>query len=433
MKLRILDFGLRNLDFVSGRADRGDHDRRDFGGFLDEGGELCFGKKVSLGDHREPKTRFIGFFLHGPELGGKFRFAATSTYRPIVCGHAGRATPKLPAQNICRDPYWQCVHDIQTTIRKPLCPLFQLAFIHSTASKQKAHNFAKFPNSQFQNPRSKIQNPKLSAFTLVELLVAMAVLSLVLVLMTQVVDGIMQSTRTQNQQMEAVASARRAVDVLALDLKHALVNRSASILVPSTPNSQTRLLFFTERRGPQGPQTAGDHRFLAIAYDFDAATAELRRKYRSIAITDRIDFGTLTSGPWSSTTFPTASGIWALDLRVVDENGDSHSLNPVTPEDNWATDTYNEIATPAGFSALISPGPDFAANLTNRARMVEVWMAASDEQVSSIIEETSSRASLQAALGDDPALWRENIDAAENLPGPVKSGVRIIQKNIPLP
>jgi hypothetical protein len=70
--------------------------------------------------------------------------------------------------------------------------------------------------------------------------------------------------------------------------------------------------------------------------------------------------------------------------------------------------------------------------LTNRAQALEVWIAAVDEQNQGILTDTGSLTTAQAALTNNPALWRSDIDSA-NIPLPAKSAIRILNKTIPLP
>ena len=151
------------------------------------------------------------------------------------------------------------------------------------------------------------------AFTLLEILVATSVLALILLLTMQATDGILTATGIQSRKMDSAASARRVMDILASDLRHALTVPGAAVLVPTT-TGDTLLALVTSRRGPD---TANDARHLAIAYTMDPAESALLRRYTAVpfSATD------LPAAAVAATTAPappiaTAEGILAVRLRV---------------------------------------------------------------------------------------------------------------------
>jgi len=279
------------------------------------------------------------------------------------------------------------------------------------------------------------------AFTLIELLVAMSILALVLVLMLQVVNGILQSTRTQSQQMDAVAGARRALDVMALDLRNAIINESASVLVPTTVTN-TLFSMLTPRRGPEVTNSPNPHRFLAVRYRFE--TNAIIREFRSVPFSEN-DFLAAVSGPFTTPSQPLASGVLAVVARALGDGTNMYPLNPASPpipvvppavaSTNWAAVSYNKLTAPTGYAALITHSTAFAAGLPNRTRAVEIWIAAVDGQNAALLASGPFQSAVQTAIAAaaSPAQWREKIDAATNLPPPIKSGIRILNKTVPLP
>lgn len=270
-----------------------------------------------------------------------------------------------------------------------------------------------------------------SGFTLIELLVAMAVLALVLVLMLQVVDNIMRSTRVQNQQMDSVASARRALDILEADLRSAVISRDTTLLAAAGAgatdiNSRPQIAFHSQRRGPEG---GGGHRFLYLAY----ATNDrgwLLRAYQSAPHSETNLLQILAPPP--DAREEVAEGILQLRMRAVTESGDKVSFGQ-NASANWATNRYNGFGIPAGYQAIIAPGPDFATGLTNRTRAIEVWIAALDPQNYALVQQAASGTPLASELATaEPETWRERIDAA-NIPPSAKSSARILHKTISLP
>jgi type II secretory pathway pseudopilin PulG len=256
------------------------------------------------------------------------------------------------------------------------------------------------------------------AFSLIELLTSLAVLALVLAILLQVVNGILQSTRMQSQQMDSTGAARRALDIMALDLSKAVVTESAAVLV-----GPTNLALITDRRGTN----SSNHRFLAVTYSLNGA--QLVRTYRSVLFNES-DLLTAAQDTNTAATTSLVDGILGLNLQVITSSGPQAATN--TNSAHFSTTNYNGFAVPTGWRALITASPAFASSLTNRAQALEVWIAAVDEQNQGILMDNGSLTAAQAALTNNPALWRSDIDSA-NIPLPAKSAIRILNKTIPLP
>ena len=265
------------------------------------------------------------------------------------------------------------------------------------------------------------------AFTLVELLTATAILSLLLMLMFQIVSEILQSTKVQNQQMESVASARRALDVMACDLQNAVVGEDVSILVPSSPGTTNLFSLMAYRRGPNGDAT---NRFLAINYSTNGSD-QLFRSYGGVDYL-QTNFLSVTNAT-NTPPYPLASHILGVEALAVTERT-NYSLT-TNPEANWATNQYNSTNnTPDGFNALITTKPNFASGLTNRTYAMQIWIAAVDEQNYSVLTHNSDFYSkVKDALSGDPLGWRDQVDSNRNIPSTIKSGIRILSKTITLP
>jgi type II secretory pathway pseudopilin PulG len=255
------------------------------------------------------------------------------------------------------------------------------------------------------------------AFSLVELLTAMAVLALILVLLVQVVNGILQSTQAQAQQMDSVAEARRMLDVMETDLSQAVITENAAILVRSVGDSR-ELAFLADRRGP-----VADHRLLAVRYD-QANDTQFRRFYDSVGFTEADLLATAVAPTTGSVL---ADGILAFDIRFLGDSG-VHGFADAASA-TWATGSYNGFATPSGWRALITDSPAFAGQLPERIHSLQIWVAAVDDQNLGLIDPDSLGTIFDAA----PSAWRENVDQSEILPGRVKSAIRILNKTIPLP
>lgn len=250
----------------------------------------------------------------------------------------------------------------------------------------------------------------------------MAVLALVLVMMLQVTTGILGSTRAQNQQMDSVASARRALDAIDADIRKALINDTTSVLVSTT---SPELALLAQRRGA----SATEHRFLSVRYSTNSSN-QIIRTYASVPFSEANLTGLAATNPGTPSTV--ADGILAFQIRIATPSAFflPNAANPT----NWATTNYNGVALPTGWRALITAAPSFAQGLTNRAQSVRIWLAAADDQTMSLLKSSGQLATAQSILSaqDHARDWRAAIDNSAIAPQ-AKSSIRILQKTIPLP
>lgn len=271
---------------------------------------------------------------------------------------------------------------------------------------------------------SSILHP-LFAFTILELLTAMAVLALVLVMLVQVVNGVLQSTRTQNQQMNSVAAARRAISVITADLQNAVVGENAAILVPDGTSSNLFVLL-TSRRSAS---TAANPRFLAVSYATNGSN-QLIRSYGSVDFSQADLLSATTNGTNVIPVEPLAKGVLAIQARAMADGTNVYALTNAASS-NWATTNYNGLPPPAGFKALLTHAGAFSSALTNRTRAMEIWIAAVDDQNYQLLISSGNLPVVLGAMGSDPTAWRSAIDATA-IPSQAKSGIRILNKTIPL-
>ena len=76
-----------------------------------------------------------------------------------------------------------------------------------------------------------------------------------------------------------------------------------------------------------------------------------------------------------------------MQVRVITESTNYPASADASA--NWATTSYSSLPVPSGYKALIPAGPRFASGLTNRARALEVWIAAADPQSVEILANNS--------------------------------------------
>lgn len=264
------------------------------------------------------------------------------------------------------------------------------------------------------------------AFSLVELLVATAVLALVLVLTLRVTDGILAATGMQSRQMNSAASARQVADILAADLRHALVAPGAGVLVPSSTNTN----FLAMVTGRRGPDTSTASRHLAVAYAMDSASNAIVRRYAAVPF-DNTNLAAIAAATASVAPPPVnmAEGILAVRLRVKTLAG----VQPLPPPASvgWASTN----AVPPGWRALVGPSSDSALAMSERAIALEVWIATVDPQTFTLLQDLPPAKDAAESLfaTTPPNEWRSKFDQLPGIPSRVKSSLRILNKTIALP
>lgn len=259
--------------------------------------------------------------------------------------------------------------------------------------------------------------------TLVELLAAVAVVSLMLLLIFQIVQGVLQATRSQNKKIEATDIARRVLDVMTADIQSIPFSAGATLLAPA--NSGANLFYAVTAR--RGNDTSSPPRFLAVGYTL-RGTNQLFRSYGGVDY-GRSDLLAASLAVTSLPPVPLANGVLAVQLRAV--TGSTNYPLASTPGANWATNNYNGFQVPGGYSALVTPSSAFALGLTNTTHSIQVWIAVVDPQNHDLLSKSGKLSMVTNALGSDPSSWRSQVDAL-SIPSPAKAGVRIFSKNIPL-
>ena len=131
-----------------------------------------------------------------------------------------------------------------------------------------------------------------SGFTLVEALLAMAIMSIVMAILFSVSNGVLSVSSTSRGTMDAEQNIRAVMDTLDADLKDSLNQYGFTVLVTTATNSQpglsssnTQLTFLTHNRGPYVTGTT-TYRCLAVSYwlNTTSTTANLMRSYCPIAL-----------------------------------------------------------------------------------------------------------------------------------------------------
>lgn len=273
------------------------------------------------------------------------------------------------------------------------------------------------------------------AFTILELLVATAVLALLLALLLQVANHTLQASRVTTQQMDSTQAARRIIDAFSNDITNTVISSGATILVQPS-NGAPSLAFLTAGRGPSSIPT----RFLAV--DYQLKDNQLIRAYRAI------DWSYLnllaaaeTAAMTPNDTSVLATGILQFTVLAILEDGktmvnlkDGTAVPALGAPVAWGvsgTVPYEGQAVPTGWTALV-PATSPATPAAPRVRALLIAIAALDEQNLKLLDADQMGRFSQPTTADPVKEW-ESILASGSFPDPVRASVRFQSKVVPLP
>jgi len=240
------------------------------------------------------------------------------------------------------------------------------------------------------------------AFTLVELLVAMAVMALLLVLLLQISSSTLQATRASRQQLEASQLSRQALDGLAADLSNVVIENGLSIFVAQDSLANTRLLFLTRSR-PPNVSGGSPVRLLAVCYELQGTT--LIKRISPITWTESALPSAIFTAITSSDIIELAQGILRFEAVVVLQDG--RVLDLSQPGD-WKQTSILGQTIPEPFRGLRLQG-----SADQRVRSLIVGVAAVDRQSLQFAETSDIGRELPAPRNGETPLeaWSRALDA----------------------
>lgn len=294
------------------------------------------------------------------------------------------------------------------------------------------------------SPKNRLHSSydgKASAFTILELLTATAVLALLLTVLLQITNQTLQASRTATQQIDSTQSARIVIDALSKDISDAITSNGATILVKAV-NGVPSLSFLVSGRGPASAAS----RILSVNYQLQKSN--LTRAYNAIEwsfISSSSPSLLIAAETASAVTSPSsgsarsklASGILQFSVLAVLEDGSMVSVLTAPAGDAWGasgTVLFDGQTVPTSWVALVPSRPPMPSPLnsaTARVKALMVAVASVDEQSLQLIDQALPTFS-QPTSGDPVPVWEAEL-ATKTLPGPVRSAIRFHSKVIPLP
>ncbi len=188
-------------------------------------------------------------------------------------------------------------------------------------------------------------------FTLLELLVAIAVMGLLLVLLLQVSSQALQATRASRSKIESDRRARVVLDSLAADFASRVTGENFPVFVRQQ-GGDLEMAFLTRSRGPAG---ASDFRFLAVAYELKKG--QMLRKTTEVTWSQADLVQPVLDALMAEDGKVLSEGILRVEASAVLTDGGVVPLDSGTEVD-WLSSNWLGTELPEGYRALLLPRTD---------------------------------------------------------------------------
>lgn len=266
-----------------------------------------------------------------------------------------------------------------------------------------------------------------SAFTLIELVAAVAVLALILLMLSQISGGAIRATNGSLKKLDATRQTRAVLDTLTEDLAQLVSTNGASTIFVRNDGPNARLTFVSRRRGPQGMT---DLRFLAVTCYLNGT--HLVRSVSPViwSQADLVAEVFRSGTPLDSSEL--AAGIVRFEIALQLDNG---TVVPLHQAGSWITTTWNGTPLPEQFKAL-----QLATVLRDPAKPkvkgLIVAVAALDEGNLKLPGVPVLGSRLDEGTGPTPLeAWNAAISAGklQGIPPSANAALSLLQKTFSLP
>jgi len=220
-------------------------------------------------------------------------------------------------------------------------------------------------------------------FTLVEVLTAIAVLSLILVILAQMLGFTARTTGLSSHQMSATQNARLVLDAMDRDFASLLSQNGETVcvlpLTTSNPKvSSFQIAFLSNARGPVS--AGSQFRYLAVTYTYQFTNSQVIRETEPITWSLSNPMQELLAPTGTVQSSPLASYVLAFEAVLSLDDGSTVPLpSSTSTPDTWWTTTINGQALPNNYIALVLSKPPINPS-NRRVRAITVAIAALDKQ-----------------------------------------------------
>ncbi|MBU3666730.1 MAG: prepilin-type N-terminal cleavage/methylation domain-containing protein [Chthoniobacterales bacterium] len=307
---------------------------------------------------------------------------------------------------------------------------------------------------------SRVPRGPRNAFSLIELLVAAAVMAMLLVLTVQILSSTSSAVRLADRHRDTDNQVRVAMDRLTEDFATAMLTGGASALVRSAnePNSYLRFLCLSRvREGSSTPRPRG----AAVGYGVNDVTqtnagtsfttgllmrGDGRIAFSGTAVVSLSDiFRELSQSPPSNVIpdanwEPLASGIVRFHISYLLDNGDIVQVPPaysmISPQTFATTSFLNGLPLGSGWMA-VAFAPENAPASGRYVKALIVSMASASRDVLALASSSGQLGQIDAlgTPGDGViarALWETNLTTKVTF-RPLLQNLRFYQRTLAVP
>lgn len=264
-------------------------------------------------------------------------------------------------------------------------------------------------------------------FSLIELLVAMAVLAILLVLLAQMFSMVSNTWRAGRSQVDNFAQARVALDVIGRDVE-------SSVLRPDLPSffvsGAPQFAFYTRQQSMVSETNSGNRPLSRVFYSVTngAQGCNLRRSAHGYNFGEDVGYSPASwSVPGGGSAFDSDIGPGVLVMRQQYIGTNGRNILPENIQASWTN-----VGTNAGIGAL---------------RAVTVSLAVVDRDAVQLLLTSGRLQQFQSNFGAvDPgavrsfaSAWQDQLDdpsaplAAGGIPPRVLRSLRIFERTVTLP
>jgi prepilin-type N-terminal cleavage/methylation domain-containing protein len=282
-----------------------------------------------------------------------------------------------------------------------------------------------------------------SAFTLVEMLVAISVLALLVILVTQLVNNAAAITTLGNQRMDADSQARPLFERMALDLAHLVRRSDVSYYVKTaeTPMTGNDLLGFYSAVQGYHPTTPSPISVVAYRVNSDPSSSVAYNRLERMG--KGLDWNGASPANIPVVFLPlTLHGTWpsvASSSAYDDPDPTKRSYEIIGPQVFRFEYYYLEKVT-GGLVTHPATWTSLSTVAVKDAAAIVVAIAVIDPR-SKILLSNSQMAALGDSLpdyasgwgpGELLARWQSALDSVPNMPRPAISGIRLYERSFPI-
>jgi len=284
---------------------------------------------------------------------------------------------------------------------------------------------------------------EISAFTLAEMLVAISVLALLVVLVTQLINNAASVTTLGNQRMDADSQARPLFERMALDFAHLVRRSDVSFYVKTagTPMTGNDLLGFYSAVQGYHPTTPSPISVVAYRVNSDPSSSVAYNRLERMG--KGLDWNGASSANIPVVFLPlTLHGTWpsvASSSAYDDPDPAKRTYEMIGPQVFRFEYYYLEKVTgslvtyPATWTSLSAVAAKDAAAIVVAIAVIDPRskVLLSNSQIATLAESLPDYASGWGP-GELLARWQSALDSVTNMPRPAISGIRLYERYFPL-